>query len=112
MKIQEIDLGGFILNLLQEKGISKGEFADRIGIKRQNANRDIFEKKSLDTNLVRRISEYLDYNLFTLFLDDNQYDYIKKQELKATLTIVMGKEKQDKSFHFVFGENNVEIKDK
>ena len=68
MKLKEINLGEVILNLLNERGVSKGEFADTMGIKRQNVNRDVFEKKSLDTNLVRRISEYLDYNLFTLFV--------------------------------------------
>ena len=53
MKIREVNLGVFILNLLNERGISKGEFADTLGIKRQNVNRDVFDKKSLDTNLVR-----------------------------------------------------------
>lgn len=111
MKLKEINLGEVILNLLNERGVSKGEFADTMGIKRQNVNRDVFEKKSLDTNLVRRISEYLDYNLFTLFVGDNQIDYSAK-EMKATVIIEIGNKKKDVSFGVRFGENDLEIIEK
>lgn len=111
MKLKEINLGEVILNLLNERGVSKGEFADTMGIKRQNVNRDVFEKKSLDTNLVRRISEYLDYNLFTLFVGDNQFDYNAK-EMKATVIIEIGNKKKDVSFGIRFGENDLEIIEK
>ena len=109
MKIEDVNLGRIIFNLLEEKGLSKGQFADILGIKRQNINRDVFEKMSLDTSLVCRISEILDYNLFTLFTKNNQIDYSKK-EVKARIVIEMGAEKQEKSATFIFGENKVELK--
>ena len=107
MKFEEVDLGLFIQNLIIERGISKGQFADSLGIKRQNVNRDVFEKKSLDTALVKRISEYLDYNLFRLFITDNQNDYMK--ELKTTIAIEMGNKKKDISFRISFGDNDLQI---
>lgn len=109
MKIEDVNLGKVILNLLEEKGINKGQFADTLGIKRQNINRDVFEKMSLDTSLVSRISEVLDYNLFVLFVKGNQNDYSKK-EVKARIIIEMGAEKQEKSATFIFGENKVELR--
>jgi plasmid maintenance system antidote protein VapI len=112
MKIREVNLGVFILNLLNERGISKGEFADTLGIKRQNVNRDVFDKKSLDTNLVRRISEYFDYNLFSLFVVDNQNDYSIPKEMKATVVIEIGNKKKDVTFGVRFGDNDIEILNK
>lgn len=109
MKIKDVNLGQYVLSLLEERGISKGQLADALGLKRQNVNRDIFEKVSLDTAMVCRISEYLDYNLFSLFVPDNQNDYSTK-EVKARIIIEMGAEKQEKSATFIFGENKVELK--
>lgn len=109
MKIKDVNIGMYLQSLIEEKGISKGQFADAIGIRRQNVNRDIFDKESLDTAMVCRISEYLDFNLFSLFIQDNQYDYSTK-EVKARIIIEMGAEKQEKSATFIFGENKVELK--
>lgn len=108
MKINEVNLGKAIYDLLCESGKSKGEFADNLGIKRQNINRDVFSKHSLDTSLLCRISEYFDCNLFTLFCEDNQKDY-SRQEVKVKIIIEMGAEKQEKSATFIFGENKVEL---
>ncbi len=109
MKINRINLGEIIRQIVTEKGMSDASFAKEIGMQRQNVKKMVFEKQSLDTNLLCIISEVLECNLFDYF-KSNANDY--GRELKATLTIEMGKEKKDKSFRFVFGDNNLEILDK
>ena len=110
MKIEEVNLGQVILGIITEKGINKAQFADSIGIRRQNVNRDVFDRASLDTSLVARISEFLDVNLFSLFVVNNQNDYSCKKEVKARIIIEVGAEKQEKSATFIFGEHKVELK--
>lgn len=106
MKIERINLGEIIRQLVTDKHLSDAQFAKMIGLQRQNVKKTVFEKQSLDTNLLCRISEELDCNLFDYFKSNTDYD---RRELRATLTIEMGKEKKDKTFKFVFGDNNVEI---
>jgi len=109
MKINDVNLGEFVFNLLTARGVSQKQFAEKMGIKPQNVKRDIFEKKSLDTDLLRRISEYFDVNLFELFISDNQNDYTKK-DFKATVIIELGEQKAEKTFTVCVGKNKVEIK--
>ncbi len=107
MKMNNVNLGEIISQLVAEKGWSKAEFARKIGQKRQNVDASVFKKKSLDTDLVCVISRVLDCNLFDYFKPSNANHYAA---LKATLKIEMGEQQQDKTFTFLFGENKVEIK--
>lgn len=106
MKVERVNLGELIHSLVRDKGMSDSAFAQSIGLKRQNVKKTVFEKASLDTNLLCRISEALGCNFFDYFKSNAEDD---KKELKATITIEMGKEKQDKTFRFVFGDNNIKI---
>lgn len=108
MKIERQNLGELIKELVKEKGLSDAKFAELIGLKRQNIKKTVFDKRSLDTDLLCTISEVLECNIFDYF-KSNTLDYT---ELKATLCIEMGQQKQDKTIRFVFGENKVEIMDK
>ena len=103
-----MNLGEIIRTLVDEKGFSDAQFAKLIGQQRQNIKKAVFDKVSLDTNLVCVISEVLDCNLFDYF-KCNGADY-EKIDLKARLIIEMGQESKDKTIHFCFGENNVELK--
>lgn len=105
MKIQSVNLGEIIRELVSDKGWSDAKFAASIGLKRQNIKKTVYEKHGLDTDLVCRISEVLNCNLFDYFRS-NTTDYT---ELKATLSIEMGQQKQDRTIRFVFGDNNIEI---
>lgn len=109
MEIKDVNLGEVIMNLIEEKGVSKAKLAKHIGKDPQNMNRDVFNQKSLDTRIVRQISEFLDYNLFELYSSNNQNDY-RRGSVKATVKIEMGEQQQEKTFTFLFGENKVEIK--
>lgn len=56
-------IGAHIRRQLKEKGISVKDFADALGIQRPNAYR-IFGQRSIDTELLLRISAYLRYDFF------------------------------------------------
>lgn len=111
MKIQRQNLGEIIRQIVTDKGLSDAAFAKLIGMQRQNVKKTVFEKRSLDTELLCTISEVLECNLFDYF-KSNTNDDTKKTELRATLSIEMGQEKQDKTIRFVFGENDIEILNK
>lgn len=110
MKINRVHIGEIIRQLVDERKMSKASFAQSLNIQRQNIDKTVFSKNSIDTDLLCRISEVLDCNLFKYYTDDKISNINGLQELKATLTIVMGAEKQDQTFRFVFGQNNVEMK--
>lgn len=113
MKINRVNLGELVKQKVNEQGLSNAQFAKSLGIARQNIVNTVFLKQSLDTDLLIRICEVLQCNFFDYFYDkeeSNKTDYTK--EIKAILTIEMGHEKQDKTFHFSFGNNEVKIQDK
>ena len=109
MKIERINIGQLIKEKVTDKGMSQAEFARKIGMARQNVSKLVFDKPSIDSNLLCIVSEVLECNLFDYFKSNNPDD---KTELKATLTIELGKEKKDRTFKFVFGDNNIEILNK
>lgn len=110
MKIKRIHIGQVVRSKVEERGMSKAQFARMLGIQRQNIEKTVFNKHSLDSDLMCAISEILDCNLFNYFSDCNKKNYT--QELKAKLTIELGEETKDKTFKFVFGSNNIEIIEK
>lgn len=106
MKIERLNLGEIIKLKVEEQGISQAEFARNIGMRRQNVVKLVFEKASLDTNLLALISEVLNCNFFDYFSSNTDDD---RTELKATITIELGKEKKDRTVRFVFGENDIKL---
>ena len=64
----QIHIGHEIESRINELRISKTEFARRVGTSKQNINR-ILEKESIDTALLIKYSEILDYNFFNLYAD-------------------------------------------
>lgn len=67
MIVKHIHLGSRILQLLEEKKMSKAEFGRRIGIPAQNVNR-LLEKESVETGKLIEVCEALEYNLFKDFV--------------------------------------------
>ena len=57
-------IGKKIKEILYQKGISVSEFAKSINRSR-NVVYDIFERESVDTKLLQKISKVLDYNFFS-----------------------------------------------
>lgn len=55
-------------------------FAEKMGMKRQNAYR-IFKKNDLDTDVLKRVSKLLDFDFFALLSNDlrSSYPHVKTQ---------------------------------
>ena len=114
MKIERVNIGEIIKSKVKTDEKSLAAFAKKIGKQRQNIEKTVFNKRSLDTNLLALISETLDYDFFQYYRVEencNTKNY-NLQEVKATLMIEMGQEKKDQVFRFVFGDNNLEILNK
>jgi transcriptional regulator with XRE-family HTH domain len=58
-------IGQFVAAVIEEKGMSKAEFARRIGTSRQNVSL-ILRKDSLDTWMLWRICEVLETDFFQM----------------------------------------------
>jgi hypothetical protein len=59
----EVHIGLLIKKKLEKSGMKKSEFARRINKTSQNVY-DIFERKSIDTGLLRQIAEVLEFDFF------------------------------------------------
>lgn len=66
MKLQTVNIGLAIEQIINARGISKSEFGRKIGVAQQNVNR-ILERSNIDTDKLVTISEALDFNFFTCF---------------------------------------------
>jgi transcriptional regulator with XRE-family HTH domain len=63
-------IGSIIKDKLKGKGFTVSEFARRINTNRNNVY-DIFQRESIDTSLLQKISEVLEYNFFVHYAEDN-----------------------------------------
>ena len=61
--MEEIHIGPQVKLVLESKGITVTEFSKRINKSRENVY-SIFTRKSIDTNLLSKISEVLEYDFF------------------------------------------------
>lgn len=62
--IEEIHIGKLIEEQMKKKKYSTAKLADALGCKRQNIY-GIYKRKSIDTNLLVRISQLLEYDFLT-----------------------------------------------
>lgn len=70
------NIGQTVKKILEKKGMTISEFGRRINKSRENVY-SIFERKSIDTALLEKISEVLEYNFFTLYQKSVE-EFIKK----------------------------------
>lgn len=77
IKLNKVHIGEEIKKRLDEKKMSKSEFARRIGAQQQHINR-VFEKDTIETKRLVAVSEALDFNFFSLFCDNpnNVFAYL------------------------------------
>ncbi len=108
MKMKDLNLGEMIGQVHNEKGFTKAQLALFLGIDKQNVNRFVFEKKSIDTDILCKLCEFYDYNFFLLFFDDN-HNRLRQKDLKATVIIELGEEKAEKTFTVSYGANKLRI---
>jgi len=77
-----IHIGKIIKSTLKHKEIDVTEFAKKINYTRSNAYK-IFNKPSIDTNLLIKINKVLGDNLFFNFLTDEEIAQYKNDKVKA-----------------------------
>lgn len=77
IKLNKIHIGKEIKKRLDEKKMSKSEFARRIGMPQQHVNR-IFERDTIETKRLEAVCDALDFNFFSLFCDNpnNVFAYL------------------------------------
>jgi transcriptional regulator with XRE-family HTH domain len=63
----KIDIGHKIKEVFDARGMKLTDFADELGTVRQNVYR-IFKKRHLDTGLLLKISQVLNYNFFQYYV--------------------------------------------
>jgi transcriptional regulator with XRE-family HTH domain len=109
MKIKRINIGEKVREKVKERGISVASFAKSIGIQRQNIESTIFGKNSIDTEKLALISEQLNFNFFQYYMDsvdrdEKHYNSNEIKEIKASITLQIGAEKQEETFSLFFGK--------
>lgn len=77
IKLKKVHIGEEIKKRLEDKKMSKSEFARRIGAQQQHINR-VFEKDTIDTKRLEAVCEALDFNFFSLYCDNpnNVFAYL------------------------------------
>ncbi len=76
MMVKSVHIGQEIAKRINQLGISRSEFARRIGMHQQHI-KGLLEKRSLDTDKLSAISEALDFNFFQLYCDGISIDPIR-----------------------------------
>jgi DNA-binding Xre family transcriptional regulator len=108
MKTNDLNIGAEVLKIHKQKRVTNVELAEFLGIDRHNVKRDVFDKKSIDTDILRKLCEYYDYNFFSLFMEGNQ-NRLPQKDVKATVIIEMGEHKAEKQFTISVGDNRLKI---
>lgn len=70
-------IGNLIKKKVKESGLSITNFAKAINCSRRNAY-TIFERESIDTMLLTKIGEVLDYNFFQFFLPEETQNILNE----------------------------------
>ena len=77
MEYQKIHIGSLIKSEVKRRKMTFTEFAGCIGIQRQNVERKVFSKQGLDTELLIKISEVLNFDFFKYFQNKATYNNLQ-----------------------------------
>jgi plasmid maintenance system antidote protein VapI len=73
-----IHIGNIIKKEISSSGISVTDFANKINYSRRNLY-EIFEKETIDTGVLIKISKVLGTNLFVHYLSESDLETIRKE---------------------------------
>lgn len=106
--MKDIHIGSIIRSKLEESPLSIAEFAERISRTRPTVY-DIFNRKSIDTDLLVRISEVLDYDfLREVYLQEAQE---KEPPTASSSRYIVGKEVSEQDLkEYMDGEPSIILK--
>ncbi len=106
-----MDIGQKIKLLLQQRGVDRIVFAQKIGKTESNIF-NIFNRKTIDTGLLQKISDVLEVPITYFFTDDNVNINEINNNTISNLDIVQGKHNQvgaasnDEEKKLLVAENN------
>jgi len=78
-----VHIGKLIKETLKKKNIDVVDFANKINYTRGNAYK-IFNKKSIDTDLLFKISKVLDENLFFHYISNDEIINYKNDKINSS----------------------------
>jgi predicted transcriptional regulator len=87
----EIHIGNIIKEIVKTKNLDIGEFAEKINCSRRNAYK-IFDRSSIDSELLIKISKVLGQNLFFSYISDQELIAYKNTKIKAAELMLALKE--------------------
>ena len=71
---KDVDIGSIIKRIINERNMTVAEFARQLNISRTSKSRNIaysiFNRKSLDSDMLMKISKILDHNLLLEFFEE------------------------------------------
>lgn len=107
--MKDIHIGSIIRSKLEESPLSIAEFAERISRTRPTVY-DIFNRKSIDTDLLVRISEVLDYDfLREVYLQEAQGK--EEPPTASSSRYIVGKEVSEQDLkEYMDGEPSIILK--
>lgn len=107
--MRDIHIGTIIRRKLEESPLSIAEFAERINRTRPTVY-DIFRRKSIDTDLLIRISEVLDYDfLREVYLQEEALE--KRMPATSSFRYIVGKEVGEQDLkEYLDGKSSIILK--
>lgn len=105
--MKNVHIGSIIRAKLEESSLSIAEFAERINRTRPTVY-DIFNRKSIDTDLLIKISEVLGYNfLQEVYLENTS----KKEGVSIPSRYIVGVEVNEQDLEeYLHGESSIILK--
>lgn len=84
---KNVDIGAIIKGIVKKREMKVTEFSRRLGFSNRNyAYSLVFNKRSLDTDMLREISILLEYNFFS--------EYFEKEPIKHRTIMIEADEKK------------------
>jgi predicted transcriptional regulator len=85
-KIRDVHIGKCIKKRLKERNISISDFSGLLHTDKSNVYR-LFQKKDINTEMLIRISNLLNYNFFAEFIDINEMTNIQEKKIYIAVEI-------------------------
>ena len=104
-------IGEIIKNKVKERKLSAVEFASLLNTERTNVY-DIYKRDSLDTNLLKKIGQILEYDFFQEFLEPGTIEKIKFKNALTQKVLIEIELDKDEIMKIGFKEKNIKILNK
>lgn len=108
----EKKIGQIIKEVVERKNITVVAFSKSIGVTRNNVY-DIYERHSIDTDLLKRIGQYLEYDFFQHFIEPQTIQLIKfSDNIKTSKVLIELELNEDEIMKIGFKEKVFKVLNK